>query len=57
MARAQGCACLCAAPLCSHSPAPVPSLPLWRLPWLARVVSRVLGSVRLGLSGLVLLHL
>lgn len=57
LARAQGCAWLYAPPLCSHSPAPVPALPLSRLPWLALVVSRVLGSVLLGLSGLVLLHL
>ena len=57
LARARGSACLFAAPRCSHCPAPVPALPLWRLPWSALVVSRVLGSVLLGLAGLVLLHL
>lgn len=57
LARARGSAWLYAPPRCSHCPAPVPALPLSRLPWLALVVSRVLGYGLLGLSGLVLLHL
>lgn len=56
-ARAQGWACLYAAPLCSPSPAPVPALPLSRLPWSGWSVPAVACSVLLGLSVLVLLHL